>query len=1020
MTPRFTTHPRALLRASSLPGVEGLPPWPPVSWGDPSHEAVWLEWLRRIEAHPLLAPAIADASPVLFRRLEKVCREGAQGRELVRVARSCARYVLRSQGRATPFGLFAGIAPLDFVDAVTGDIGQEHHPVARVNGAWISAAVARLERSSTHFAAGLRLVANDLAALTSDHVELAHQPQPGTDRTGDTVVRRTPAVAVALEQARTPIVRRHLERALTRLFPGHDEAARTMVDELVAQRFLLTCLHPPMDLPDPLNHIITEARAAGADRDPKAREIVAQLDQVRQALRRHDQVEPGTPRRRARTHARHALARVAEAAPEVSVDLRLDSTLTLPRAVAWHAQGAASVLARLNPSPQGSPIWRDYHQRVCERYGVGALVPVAELLDPDRGLGYPATFSTSRLPPPPKPPVSERDATMMDLAQRAVLDGSGEVVLDESTVRQLDTAPDVVLPHTELRVQVLASTRRALNEGDFDLLVEGVSRAAGSTTGRVLDLLSPHEQQSLTTPLRNLPTVRPEAISAQLSCPSASVIGDRVSRTPRVLDTRLAVGQHHLHQPGVDALYVEDLAVMADARHLHLMSISRARPVEPVVLSAIELTRNSHPLMRFLAEVATARIAITVPFTWGAAERLPFLPRVRWQRCVLAPARWRLSARDLPGAQAPTTQWEAALDRWRTTYAVPTRLRFGTGDQLLRVDLDQAAHRQLLRDHLSSSESAALCETPADRDLGWIGGRAHEVTVTMTATPTPVRVPPSLSTVSARTPAAEHLPGGTGWLSMRLYGHPDRAPALITDHLPRLDQITDRWWFLRYHDPDPHVRVRIHIDRTEQTEAVYQWTRELRRHGRIADIIHDTYVPETGRFGPEAAMTAVEDLFVADSRAAQAQLAAAGEADHPLTWASTSRTWAAASMTDLAHHVLGGAEDAHAWLITHAPRAATAREEAARTIALTHPTTGAVADRVPAPIRRAWDIRSRAATTYAKALADLGADPAQVLPDLLHLHAARLFGPEIDTERTCLALARGAALSRTAQLKATP
>lgn len=1020
MTPRFTTHPKALLRASALSGVEELPAWPPVPWGDPSQGRVWLEWLRRIETHPLLAPAIADASPVLFRRLRAVCRDGAQGRDLVRVARSCARYVLRGQGRATPFGLFAGIAPLTFSDAVTGDIGDDHRVVTRLSEAWIAATVARLERSSAPFAARLRLVANDLAAVTSDHVELARQPRSGTDRTGDTIVQRTPAVALALERARAPIVRRHLERDLIRAFPGHDEAARAMVDELVGQRLLLTCLRPPMDTPDPLSHIITAARAAGADRCPKAREILAQLEQVRRALRRHDQAAPGTPRRRARAHARRALARVADTAPDVSVDLQLDSTLTLPRSVAWQAQGAASVLARLNPSPRGTPIWRDYHQRVCERYGVGTLVPVTELVDPHRGLGYPAGFFTSRLPPPPKPPMSDRDATLMDLAQRALLDGSGEVVLDEPTLQRLDAAPEVVLPHTELRMQVLAPTRRALDDGDFELLLEGVSRAAGTTTGRALNLLTPHEQQTRTNPLRNLPTVRSEAISAQLSCSSAYEVGDRISRTPRVLETRLAVGQHHPGHTNADALCVADLAVMADARHLHLMSMSWNRPVEPVVLSAIELTRASHPLMRFLAEVATARIAVTVPFSWGAADRLPFLPRVRWQRCVLAPARWRLNVHDLPGPRTPAAEWDASLGQWRTAYGVPTRVRFGSGDQLLHVDLDQAAHRQLVRDHLDRDEDIALREAPTAQGLGWISGRAHEVTATMTATPTPVAVPSRMSTVAARSPTTEHLPGGTGWLSMRLYGHPDRAPTLITDHLPLLDEMTDQWWFLRYHDPDPHLRVRIRIDRPEQAGPVNEWTRNLRRQGRIADVVHDTYVPETGRFGPDRTMAAAEGLFVADSRAVRAQLAAIGEPTHAPTWAATTRAWAAASMTDLAHHLLGSAEDARSWLITHAPRAPTVRDEMAHTIALTDPTTEVNADQSPAPIRRAWNTRAHATTAYAKALADVGAEPNQVLADLLHLHTTRLFGPDTDTERTCLALARGAALGWTARWKATP
>ncbi|MGH3811560.1 MAG: lantibiotic dehydratase, partial [Pseudonocardiaceae bacterium] len=54
------------------------------------------------------------------------------------------------------------------------------------------------------------------------------------------------------------------------------------------------------------------------------------------------------------------------------------------------------------------------------------------------------------------------------------------------------------------------------------------------------------------------------------------------------------------------------------------------------------------PLARFLAEVASARCGVYGPFDFGAARTLPFLPRVRYGRTVLASARWLLVADDLP------------------------------------------------------------------------------------------------------------------------------------------------------------------------------------------------------------------------------------------------------------------------------------------------------------------------------------------------------------------------------------
>lgn len=120
------------------------------------------------------------------------------------------------------------------------------------------------------------------------------------------------------------------------------------------------------------------------------------------------------------------------------------------------------------------------------------------------------------------------------------------------------------------------------------------------------------------------------------------------------------------------------------------------------------------------------------------------------------------------------------------------------------------------------------------------------------------------------------------------------------------------------------------------------------------------------------------------------------------------RVWAAVSMTDLVHHLLGDEPAARRWLIDHAPPGVTDRGEATQTITLTAPGH---TPHLPDPLQQTWGRRAVAARTYTKTLADLGLTVQDVLPDLLHLHTTRLFGPDPDAERACLALARAAALS---------
>lgn len=1008
----FTAVNAAMLRLATQPvSTGGQHGWPDLNAPPASQVHQWRSWMERVWTDTVFTEAVSAASPDLARRVTAIL----SGRELrARQVRSTVvsvlRYRLRASSRATPFGRFAGVAASSFGPATQVRIGDQHQEVARTDATWLAAAISDLEQCAD-LAARLTVVLNNVANVRDGRLVIGLRQHPAAidDRIdpAEVSVRYTRVIELISQAAQQPIQRSDLCERIAEQSPGTARSViDTMLNQLVRQRILITSLRPPMTTLDPVAHVLAVLDEARADDISAIQDRVTQLRTARQAPA--DAI--GSP----------AGARV---------DLRADAEVVLSRVVAVEVEQAATVLARLSPHPFGRPNWQSFHSRFLERYGIGAAVPLLELVNPDSGLGFPAGYRDSLHEPPTTRP-TKRDHALLRLAQSAALQRRIEVALDETTINELDSdrlARAQWPPHAELALRIQAPTRKSLDAGEFTMVVTGVFRAAGATAGRFLDLLDSSDRNRMTSAYGALQPLNAEATRLQVSCPPLYTETENVARSLPVLPTRLSISEH----PTRDAaamLGPDDLRVVGDAHRLYLWSRSLSHPVEPELFSAVEFTNFAHPLLRFVCEISSARAAGMGPFTWAAASQLPFLPRLTYQRTVLSPARWNLVAADLPAPGSTWQDWEEAAARWRAQLMVPDIVYLGSNDQRLQLDLNEPAHLHLLRAELDRRGQATLQEAPAATELGWIDGHAHEIVVPVATTrprgwPVIPQHPTSPATDSGR--AGAHLPGAGLWLFCKLYSHPDRHSALLNTHLDSLLESLppdSSWWFLPYRDPDNHLRLRIHLADPDSfgavARAVGTWAEQLQQAGLLSTLQLDTYQPETGRFGHNQAMTAAEALFAADSTAALAQrasLAKSGAAD--------PAALTAASLVDLAAAFAGDHSKGARWLIDHLtnePLAAPARAVYDQALHLASPGQSALRQ-LPGgnEIIDAWLQRQAAVSAYRAVLDRSGWPPPDpVLASLLHLHCVRANGIAPESERLAHRLARAAALSQNARTEA--
>jgi thiopeptide-type bacteriocin biosynthesis protein len=1015
-----------LVRATTRPGE--LVPGDMDLFGDASVERGFA-WLAQVWERNEVREALQLASPVLSRQICQTLAGQPDGRQIRRIVVSLASYLLRWQGRATPFGLFAGVAACRIGEEPRVRWGQRHEVTARADAAWLAALIRRLEQHPG-LLERLPVVVNNAAFVRGDRLVIPGQPG---DRLGDIAplevsVRYTRPVRDALQAARDPCRFGELAAKLTAGYPAvAPEQIHALLTELVTQHALLTALHTPMTVLDALSHVCAQLQAAGADDLSGLAGLPTQLLAIHDDLSRLEFAPSAAAGMPSTATVASRMRAVCDAAEQpLIIDITLDCDIAVPGPVIREAEAAASTLLRLTPYPFGHPHWKDYHVRFKNRYGTGAVVPVCDLVQADTGLGLPASYLGSPHAPA-APRITPRDDTLLALVQQAVMDRRKEIVLTEPVIQALtvgDPAERLLPPRAELAFEIHAPSCEAMAGGAFRLVVTGTPRPGSSMAGRFADLLPAAERARLADTYRALSTDDVNAVTAQLSFPARRRHSENVARTPQLLDQVISLSEHR--EPHEDQIGLHDLAVSADARELYLVQLSTGRRIEPRVLHALEARVLTPPLARFLAEVTTARCATYTGFDWGAAARLPYLPRVRSGRAVLCPARWLLTAADLPAHKTVWPEWESALEAWRLRLRAPAAVVLCQNELRLPLNLDHRLHRALLRARLDRAREVELREAPSPADLAWADRACEFLLPLRLASPRAAgerRTTVPLPRVVER--SAGHLPGISSWLHAQLHGHPDRQDEILTGHLPRLFDAWDGpplWWYSRHREvtrpeDDQHLDLYLRLPAPgnygHAAAQVGQWAADLRDCGLVPHLQLCTYHPETGRYGHGAAMAAAEDTFAADSAAALAQIATAARTCTP------AQALTVASLVDLASSYADTPSAGLRWLIRKLPQATGALDRPLRetALALADPRRGWAALRaLPGGenVLAAWQLRRDALVIYRTRLARQR-DPYPVLRSLLHLHHMRSLAVSPEHERVSNRLARAAALGQVAR-----
>lgn len=850
-----------MLRAPALPFDEflGLMADP-----DRTDEAV-LQLARRPDVRRALLVASEDLTSTLD-RLDRLSPKRA-----ARARSRLLRYLTRMSTRPTPFGAFSGVAIGTFGPSTTLSLGSPAIDRLRVRTdmSWLLSWIKEVE-ADLELLRDLPVRLNPMAHQAGDRIVLPQADKYGQGDRRTVRIRATPAVDVVRAAAAGSVPYQRIIDELAAAFPGESvETVEGLVRQLWDLGFLIGDLRPPQTVARPEQDVLKTL--AGV---PRAAEAVERLRGVAE-LAEHAVDVASLRKLKAAQDALLPEHRGQTYQADASLDLQNHQ---LNASVGIAAADAVDVLMRLATTVGGARHLSRYREEFTETYGSGARVPVLELLSADQGLDAPPTYTmpprSIELPVVAGPDSSRRDQALLDFAQQAWWQRAQEVELTDAWLDRIAPRSDTAVwpPAMDAYLQIAAAGREAIDAGEWRAVLRSDGLAYGGRTfGRFHDLIDEQSLRLVHDFARREERLRPEVAYAELAYVPPYGRAANVAVRPSVRAYEIPVNT----APSVAedrTIRLDDILVGATNHRFYLWSKRLDREI--VVAQHHMLNPSLAPnVARFLIEVSLDGDVLPTGFYWGALESSPFLPRVTRGKLVLRGAQWRIPQQERDDLLGWFAQWQ-----------VPRYVLLADGDNRLLLDLDNPRCVEEVRAELRANPEAVLHEMLPGPDHTWLSdaeGRRYieELVVPVVAKETS-RV--AHDTVSRRpeVPVRRYLPGGE-WTFLKLYAATERHDEIVTGPLRtvmaelRALGLIDRWFYMRYADPFPHLRIRARSSAAAELLTVLtSWGGDVVAQGIARDLAVSSYTPEVARYGGAETFDAVERLFTANSEVATEIIAA--------------------------------------------------------------------------------------------------------------------------------------------------
>ncbi|MBK1897537.1 lantibiotic dehydratase [Chryseobacterium paridis] len=322
----------------------------------------------------------------------------------------------------------------------------------------------------------------------------------------------------------------------------------------------------------------------------------------------------------------------------------------------------------------------------------------------------------------------------------------------------------------------------------------------------------------------------------------------------------LTTGSADSKQVSIQDIYIKiwnNKIILIDKKHNKELKIYNS--------SAHNYHYNSLPIYQFLNDIRHQDMISHLSLNFGHANQASFrfFPRITYgENLILSPASWKIKRNDFIDLNIQS------LLQYLKDHKIPRYFYFSGGENEFLMDSNNEILMSVLLEEMKKSSQIYLRECIYNMD-------EHEFAneIILSVKNNVAKINHSYHTVVDKNTPEKFIPG-QDWLYYRIYTGVKVADDILMNKIRPLadsfkeQKLISEWFFIRYNDPDFHLRLRLKINSTYDIGKIMSLLNTCFKDdiesGIIWKIELGTYERELERYG-YTLINKVEQLFYHDS-----------------------------------------------------------------------------------------------------------------------------------------------------------